>query len=164
LQAIAIMTDIFSIETSAPQPTLAMRFRSPVSELPRRFGECYSAIADYLARRGQLPAGPPFAMYHDLDPNALDVEAGFPVSSAMPGEGMIQASALPAGETGTGLHVGSYARLAETYDALNGWLSSAGWMPHGPFWESYLDSPLEKSESELRTLLHVPVARRDRPA
>lgn len=151
------MSEHFSIEHATLQPTLVMRFHAPVTELAQKFGECYSTIFSHLAQRGEAAAGPPFAIYHNMDTRDLDVEAGFPVARVMEGDGQILPSSLPGGEVATTVHVGPYEGVGTTYDALLRSLNEAGWRISGSFWESYLNGPEDTPPSELRTRISVPI-------
>src|ERR671920_2637432 len=98
------------------EPQIVLRTEQPYLGIRERLTDGIRDFADsafpelfgWLARHGANPAGPPFLRYHEVDPEGepLEVEAGFPVTSAPDGEGRIQASALPAGRYMTYIHVG----------------------------------------------------------
>ena len=67
------------------QPMLAMRSILPVAKLPEFFGKAYGGVMTHLEELGEYPAGMPFASYFNLDMNAMDVEAGFPVAKELEG-------------------------------------------------------------------------------
>jgi effector-binding domain-containing protein len=153
-----VHTDI-SIEDQPKQATLTIRFRSPAAELSSNFKRVYSTVAAYLGELGEAPAGAPFARYHEIDVNSLDVEAGFPVGRLVGGRGEIAASELPASRVATCVHVGPYTTIERTYDRLMAWLREHGQAPSGaPMYEFYLNDPLHAPESELETKLIVPLA------
>lgn len=81
-------------------------------------------LAAWLAVRGQVPAGPPFLRYLVIDMAAdLVVQAGFPVTDPVEGDGRVEADVLPAGDYLTAVHVGPYEGL---YGATAGLLAHAG--------------------------------------
>jgi len=41
----------------------------------------------------------------------------------------------------TGLHIGPYDRLAQTYAEMSAWASAHGFKPTGDMWEVYLSDP-----------------------
>lgn len=146
------------LEQQAQQSTLSCRFHSPVEQLPQHFGHCYGLIAKHLAELHQQPAGPPFAIYRNMDMKNLDVEAGFPVASPLGGNGEIFQSSLPEGQIATSTHFGSYASVEETYNALMQWIGERELKPSGPPYEYYLNDPDDTPEDQLQTKVCMPVA------
>ena len=89
------MTLPCSVQEETPQPSLVVRARTTVNDLPRLVGESYGRITGYLAELGETPSGPPFAAYHNADMQDLEVEIGFPVSKPLPGKEGIQPGSDP---------------------------------------------------------------------
>lgn len=145
------------IEELPATPTLAVRFRAPAAELPQEFPRAYARVIAAMQRLGVMPAGPPYALYRDMNMSHPAVEAGFPVSAPQPGEGDVQASELPAGKVATCLHVGSYESIAETYERLTVWLQQQKLTVAGPMYECYLNSPEDTPEHALQTKIFIPV-------
>lgn len=139
------------------QPTLVMRAINPVEKLPQFFGAAYSAVMAYLSEMGESPTGMPFGKYYNLDMNALDVEAGFPVGRAFPDNDQIIASIIPAGLYISTLHVGSYDSIQPAYDALTEWSKSNGYEPSGVAYEYYLNDPSENPKIVPETEIRFPV-------
>ena len=136
------------------QPTLSIRATQAVSELPQFFGRVYGSIMQYLGELKAQPSGMPFATYYNLDMQHLDVEAGFPVASVIPGRGEIQASRIPVGKYLSTVHVGPYEECKAVYDALAAWAKENGYEPNGIAYEYYLNDPSAapeiKPETEIR--------------
>jgi len=139
------------------QPTLAIRTRAAVEDLPRLMGETYGAIAQYLGQLGECPAGPPFAAYHNMDMQDLDIEIGFPVSRELPGRGNIQAGEITAGRAVTCLYTGPYESIGQPYEALSQWIEEHGDEPTGVSYEFYLNDPQETPPQELQTEIMFPL-------
>ena len=76
----------------APQPALSIRMRAAAQDLSQIFGKGYGEIAQYLGELQAQPAGPPFAIYYNMDLQDLDVEFGFPVSTNLTGRDNIHSS------------------------------------------------------------------------
>ena len=91
------------------------------------FGEVYGCIQ----QSGQEPAGMPFAIYHSMDGETVDLECGMPVASPMDSVGRVQAGELPAGTVATATHMGPYDALRQTWAALTEWMSSQGLQTRG---------------------------------
>lgn len=132
------------------QPTLVVRTRVRVEDLPRIMGPAYGAIASYLHSLGVAPTGPPFALYHNTDMQNLEVEIGFPVSRAVPGRDTLTPSSLAAGEYAHCVHTGPYAGVGAAYAALSAWVSAHGLVP-GPALEVYLNDPAVTPPEALQT-------------
>jgi len=145
------------VKEQTTQPTLAIRTRVSVQDLPQTLGEAYGAIAQYLGELGEQPAGPPFAAYHNMDMQNLDVEIGIPVSKKLAGRDDIQASEIPSGKAATCLHVGPYAEIEPAYTALSEWMKDNGYKATGVAYEIYLNDPEETPPQELQTQIVFPL-------
>jgi effector-binding domain-containing protein len=141
----------FEVKEQPAQPTLAIRRRTSVEELPQVMGSTYGAVAQYLGELGEQPAGPPFAVYYNDDMQDLDVEIGFPVARDLPGRGDIQASEIPGGKVATCLYVGPYEDIEQPYNALGQWMGEHGYEATGLVYEMYLNDPQETPPEELQT-------------
>jgi effector-binding domain-containing protein len=139
------------------QPVLAIRTRAAVQDLPQTMGQALGAIAQYLGQRGEQPAGPPYAAYYNMDMQNLDVEIGFPVGLALPGQGNIQPGQIPAGPAVACLHVGPYDQVHKAYDALMQWLRANGREATGVAYEVYLNDPTDTPPAALQTQVVMPL-------
>lgn len=122
-------------------PALTMREVNPVDKLPVFFGKAFGGVMVYLQELNEAPAGMPFGTYYNLDMSALDVEAGFPVSKALPGKGEISTGKIPAGFFISTIHEGAYDSMEPAYDALTQWAQENGYKPSGTAYEFYLNNP-----------------------
>ncbi|MCX6827162.1 MAG: GyrI-like domain-containing protein [candidate division Zixibacteria bacterium] len=136
------------------QPTLVMRSIMPVGKLPEFFGKAYGGIMAYLGDLGEYPTGMPFCAYYNLDMNALDVEAGFPVAKKFEGKGEIKPNVIPGGKFISTIHIGAYDSVQPAYDSLVQWAKDNGIEPTGIAYEYYLNDPSSdpsiKPETEIR--------------
>jgi effector-binding domain-containing protein len=136
------------------QSTLVMRSTLPVDKLPEFFGKAYGGIMAYLGELGEYPAGMPFGAFFNLDMDALDVEAGFPVARKFEGKGEIKSGIIPAGKYISTIHIGGYDAVKPAYDALAQWAKDHGYEPSGIAYEYYLNDPSAdptvKPETEIR--------------
>jgi len=139
------------------QRTAAVRLTTPVEKLPEVMGEVYGEVAGFLARRGLEFAGPPFALYYNMDMAALDVEMGFPVTIDVEGEGRVFAGSLPGGPTACTVHIGPYSELERTYTALMEYVQGQGLEVQGWTYETYLNSPEDTPPEKLRTEIFYPI-------
>ncbi len=93
-----------------------------------------------------------------MDMQDLDMEIGFPVLSALPGKGEVQAGQIPAGKAATCLHTGPYPEIASAYNDLSAWITAQGLHPTGVAYEFYLNDPEHTPPAELQTLILFPLA------
>lgn len=138
------------------QPTLSIRTRSAVQDLPRVIGESYGKIIEHLRSMDEFVSDIPFVAYLNMDMQDLDVEIGFPVAGPLPGGDEVRSSTLPGGLAIACLYRGPYRDMAPTYDEMIRWIQAAGFIPTGFAYESYYNGP-EFSESELLTKITMPV-------
>jgi effector-binding domain-containing protein len=134
------------------QPAVTMRATLPVEKLKEFLGRAYCATFGYIGEMGEHPAGMPFACYHNMDMQALDVEAGVPVSRALPTRGEVLSAEIPAGQYAGSTHLGSYESLSVTYEALSKWMAEQGLQPAGVVYEFYHtgpETPPEKTVTQI---------------
>jgi effector-binding domain-containing protein len=139
-------------------PSMVIRTRCSVTELPQVIGEAYQRIAAYLGSMNKEPAGPPYVGYHNEDMQDLDLEIGFPVSEEIQGENAIEASEIPAGRYATTIHTGPYSKFEEAYSRLTAWVTTQSLHPLGSAYEIYLNDPGDTLDEALQTLILLPIA------
>lgn len=139
------------------QPTLTIRTRTAVQNLPQVMGESYGTIAQYLGGLGEQPVGPPFAAYYNTDMQDMDVEIGFPVAKKLAGKDNIKAGELPTGKIASCVYCGPYIEMAPAYEALAIWVEENGYEPTGIAYEFYLNDPGEVTPEELMTQIVFPL-------
>lgn len=140
-----------------PQPTLIIRKRASVQQLPQILGPAWGTIMQYAGRYGATPAGPPFVAYHNMDMQDLDLEIGFPFQKSLGSEGDVQAGELPGGKAAECLHVGPYEKVAAAYEAIQKWLDENGHTPSGVAYEFYLNDPRTTRPEDLQTQVVFPL-------
>jgi effector-binding domain-containing protein len=150
------MTFVCEITDQTGQPTLAIRTRSSVEDLPVVLGNAFGAIIDHITALGEKPAGAPYAAYFNMDMQDLDVEVGFPVEKPLTGTDIIQSGYLPQGKAATCLYTGPYAEMGVAYEALKNLIEESGYLPTGEAYEFYYDSP-DTSPDKTRTLIMLPL-------
>ncbi len=148
----------FDVVSQKARPTMIMRARISLPQLPTVIAQSLGAVVEYLGRLGEHPAGPPFVAYHNQDMADLAVEIGFPVERPLTGQGAIVAGAIPAGRHATCLFTGAYSEIGSVYEALNQWIADHGWQVAGTTYEFYLNDPANTRPEFLQTLIAFPLA------
>ena len=145
------------IKDQPARTTLAIRTRTDVQNLPKLLGQGYGAIAGYLGELGEQPAGPPFAIYYNMDMEDLDVEMGFPVAKPLPGRAEMKTGAIPGGRMAICLNTGPYSDMAPAYEALSQLVNDEGCETTGVVYELYLNDPADTPPAELQTQIMFPL-------
>lgn len=139
------------------QTVMYIRTRTSFADMPKLIGESYCKIAAYLDEIGEQPAGMPYAAYHNLDMQDMDVEMGFPVAKPLPGKDEIKPGEIPAGKYVTCLYKGPYSQMEQAYNEIFKWLQENNRELKGVYYEYYYNAPDEVPESELLTKIAIPV-------
>jgi len=139
------------------QPTLSIRRRASVQELPQLLGVAFGAIAGYLGELGLSPAGEPFVAYYNLDMQDLDIEIGFPVSQPLPGRGEIHAARMAGGKVATCLYIGPYGDCGPAYEELTQFVKDQGYEATGVAIEYFLNDPSQPPYEEPQTRIVFPL-------
>ncbi len=155
----AALSYLCEITDQPERPTLSVRTRAAVQDLPQLFGQTYGALMQYMGELGAQPSGEPFAAYYNLDMQDLDVEIGFPVTKHLPDRGNIRGSLLPAGKYASTMHIGPYDTVGPAYEALAQYVTANGYEPAGVAYEFYFSGP-ETPPNEIRTQIVFPLKAR----
>jgi effector-binding domain-containing protein len=123
------------------QAVAVVRERVPMDALTGFFGRAFGAVMAAVQMQGASPAGPPFALYHGMPGESVDVEAGFPISGNFHGTGEVASGTLPDTDAFEAIHSGPYDTLGTTYDAIRQRMEEDGATPAGMMWEYYLSDP-----------------------
>lgn len=129
--------------TLKPRPTVVMREKVTVADMPAFFGRTYGLVAGAIHRAGGQIAGAPFARYRMIADGEFEVEAGFPVVAPVKVDGQAEASSLPGGPVVATWHVGPYSAMEPAYEALDTWLEQQGATATSPPWEVYYSEPTD---------------------
>jgi len=135
----------------------AVRTRTPVEKLTEIMGACYGEVIGCISSQNLQPAGPPFAIYYNMDMADLDVEIGFPVASKITECGRVKPGIIPGGRAAVDLHVGPYDKIGDTYERLTSFLKDQAVEPDSFSYEYYLNDPAETAPEDLKTEIYFPL-------
>ena len=134
------VTDYTLVECP-PQQTAVVRARVKLAELPSFFARSLPRVLEAIEAQDVTPGGEPFAYYRGVPNGRVEVEAGFPVAGVFTQTSDVWPAQLPGGRVVTGVHVGRYERVGDTYAAMLAWAAARGLRPTGDMWEVYLTDP-----------------------
>lgn len=137
--------------------TAAIRTTVNVKDLHAVMGKSYDEVFGCMKEQGANPAGPPFAVYHNMDMEHLDVEIGFPVDRPIKEKGKVRPGSLPGGRTATTTFKGPYEGMEKPYGELAAFMKEKGVAPTGTCYEVYLNDPNEVPPEELLTEIYFPL-------
>ena len=147
------------IKEAQPQPVVSIRVTTSMAEISSVMGQLYGEVFGYLGSIGVAPAGAPFARYHSVTQDAVDMDVGVAVTQSVEGKGRIAACELAGGRLAVTWHVGPYDTIAGAYEALQAWMAEQGVQPAGPSWEVYWTDPQQVPDpSQWRTEVIWPIA------
>ena len=140
-----------------PTPAAVMRAAMAPDRVVGWLSRAYRSIRERLAHDGVTVVGPPFACY-TVDDDRVAIEAGYPVSIAVAGDGLVMASGLPGGPAAVTVHDGPLDSIEATYRCVESWLAGQCFTVRGRHWERYLvgDITNEDDTSRWRTEVVVP--------
>lgn len=117
-----------TLQNRTEQPYVAIRTQAAMQDLDRVIPQLIGEVGAWLGQHGAAPAGAPFVRYLVVDMNGgdLDIEVGFPVAGASPGDGRVTAGVLPGGRYASILYTGPYDGVPGANMALIDWAAQRG--------------------------------------
>lgn len=152
------MDYLIELEEQAELPTLSVRRRGAVQDLPAVIGPAYGEIMTFAGLQGLNIQGPAFVIYYNMNMDDLDMEIGFVAGDKVSGNDSIQGSVIPAGKYVSSMYTGPYAEMAPLYEAMMAFMKERSLPESGICIEFYYNSPMEVPESELKTKAMLGVA------
>lgn len=148
------------IKELAYRPVASVRTWTGPGRLRRTIALMHDLVMEAVGDQGLAPAGPLFARYHRWG-DQIDLEAGVPLAQSIQPVGVVLASALPEVRALRLLHVGAYATLPTSYEALEAFSTRHGYQAQGGAWECYLvDGSDTPDSTEWRTEIYMPIRTR----
>lgn len=149
----------FTVEEIEPQAAAVVRAEVPMAELRDVFDRGFGAVVEAVGAQGVAITGPPFGYYPRMPADTVAVVVGFPVAGRITAAGDVEPFELPGGRAVTGMHVGPYEALTQTYEQLMAWARAEGLTLAGAMWECYLSDPsAEPDPTRWQTRIVWPLA------
>jgi effector-binding domain-containing protein len=159
-QETKVKSDSLKIEVKQVEAQKAIVIKVTVAtrEIGQKMGEVYGKLFSYSGANNITPAGPPFSVYYEFDPNGnTTFEAGFPVSQVVKSEGDVVYKEYPAMKVVSTLYVGPYEKMMEPYTALDKYIKDNKLETIKTSWEVYLTNPMEVKPEENKTIIYFPI-------
>jgi effector-binding domain-containing protein len=117
------------------------------------------AVKRDMEKAGVKPAGRPFAVFIESDDSGFRYHAGYPLEAAPEGKSSLS-DAVKIGQTPSGKamrfeHLGSYADIDATYDAITAYLDEKGIDAQDSFVEEYENDVKDADDPNLQVNIYV---------
>ena len=147
------MTDVIvSVQTVLPRTLAAVRREVLIGQIAGVWQPALDLVWAFLrARPGLRSDGHNVFLYHHGPGRSapMQVDFGVEVTRTFEPAGEVFATETPAGQVALAVHVGRYAELAKTHEAIHRWCAAHGRVIADQSWEIYGD--WNDDESKLET-------------
>jgi effector-binding domain-containing protein len=119
----------------------------------------YPILFAYAMKNGGTPAGHPYAIYYNWDPEGMILmEAGIPLAGPLEGKNDIMAVQTPGGKVVKASHYGAYDKSYIVHEALNKYIMVLKMEYAGAPWEVYVTNPIDEPDtSKWETIVCYPI-------
>jgi len=155
-------------------PVIEIEERASMWRMPATFGRDYALISNYIESQGSSIRDMPYARYLDIDWEAeitmgffsqllrilsakWHFQVGMPTASELAGEGTLVSRVHSKRRYARTIYRGPYKGVGRTYKSMILWLKAQGLEADGESIESYLNSPQEVKQQELKTEIMIPL-------
>lgn len=145
-------TDI-SIQLVSPQILAAVRRNIRIDQIAGAWRPALDQVWAFLRQNpGLRTDGHNLFLYHHPAnrQSPMDIDFGVQVTRSFPRCGEVFSTETPAGKVATALHVGPYARLGDTHQAIQAWAVANKISFAGKSWEIYGDPTEDPAKLETR--------------
>ena len=118
----------------------------PFIEVSREMSEMYNEISRFLAQKEIEMDGMPFAMYHLMDEEAIDLECGIPINESVEGNATVKIATFPATTCACLDFYGNYSNLQDGHIVVQKWIETHGLNLFSAPMEIYLTDPQQESD------------------
>ena len=136
----------------------AIREKMPFDEVDSRMNEMYQTVAIYVAGTTARISGPPFAVYHEMKSDTIDLECGYPVSELILPEEPVRTGIFKTTRCARVDYYGHHQNLEEAHTAIQQWVAKHGFKMIGAPVEQYItDAAAEPNPEKWYTKIYYPV-------
>ncbi len=137
---------------------ISVRDEVELEAVSTQMGQVYSQLMNLIERHDLVMTDMPFAIYHKIDGNRIDLECGIPVDYGIDPQGAVLSGKMPSRTYAVADHIGSYENLDQTHSFIQRWIPENGLSLAGSPMEKYLTDPQQQpDESKWVTVIYYPV-------
>jgi len=149
---------LVELQTLPEMNYISMRRNVAHSMISEEMGRMYTRLYALIEEDGLEMADMPYAIYHKIDGDIIDLECGIPVLETIESTDNIQSGTMPARTYAEADHIGSYETLGKTHEFIREWLKVHDIPIAGAPMEKYLTDPHEVTDtSQWITAVFYPV-------
>lgn len=127
-----------------------IRLQVSMAKLPEVFGPTYAAVSEAVTAAGGEIVGPAYACYFgEPTTDEVDLEIGFGIKASIESS-KLNVTGVPKMEAAVGVHLGSYDKLADSYEKLMPWLAEQDLALADQMYEFYDTMPEDQAEAVTR--------------
>lgn len=148
------------VELTSVEPFYYVGIREKISaeNVSTIMGEMFDEVAGFIENSEAETTGMPFAIYHEIVNDSIDLECGFPVSAEIVPRKPFQTGEFPANTCATLSYFGDYQQLEIAHTTIQNWIETRKFKLAGPPTEMYSTNPAtEKDPDKWHTKICYPV-------
>ncbi|WP_319591912.1 SRPBCC family protein [uncultured Draconibacterium sp.] len=137
---------VILLDTVDEMQYAGIRETVPFIEVSREMSVMYGEISKFLAQNEIEMAGMPFALYHLMDEENIDLECGIPIDANVEGNRTVKVATFPMTACACLDFYGDYSNLQEGHTAVQKWLETHGFNLASAPMEIYLTDPQQEPD------------------
>ena len=136
----------------------SVRDEVPFVEVSLTMGEMFGQVSNFIESSNTGVAGMPFAVYHEMEGQKIDLECGIPISRLVEKTKHVFTGTYPETKCAAVDYYGDYRQLEDAHTALQAWIEERRFKLAGAPLEFYLNDPATETDpSNWHTRIYYPV-------
>lgn len=149
---------LVELKTLPDMKYISIRDSVPYAQISEEMARMYSSLYTKIQRHEAQMADMPFAIYHHINGDLIDVECGIPVMQEIPVTAPMKSGLLKSASYAEADHIGSYETLGNTHEFIQKWIQDRHFELAGAPLEQYLTNPGQvKDPSQWITAVYYPI-------
>jgi effector-binding domain-containing protein len=138
------------VELTSVEPFYYAGIREKVSaeKVSEKMGEMFDEVTAFIENSAAEIAGMPFAIYHEIVNDSVDLECGFPVSAEITPRERFQSGEFQANTCATLSYFGDYQQLEVAHTTIQNWIGTRKFKLAGPPIEMYATNPANEADPD----------------
>jgi len=137
---------------------VSLRKEVDLKDISTQMGRMYAKLTTFINQNNLLMTNMPYAIYHKIDGDMVDIECGIPIDKVVEQQDNILSGTVPATKCAEADHIGPYSTLEKTHQFIQDWIPKNGFHLAGSPMERYLTDPQkEPDQSKWITTIYYPV-------
>ncbi len=137
-----------------------MREKVSFVEVSLKMEEMFGKVSSFIDSSSTGAAGYPFAIYHQMSGEEIDLECGVPITNKVAGNGTVITGTYPETLCAEVDYYGDYRALEDAHTALQAWMEERKFKLAGAPMEFYITDPATEPDPEKwLTKIYYPVRR-----